>query len=68
MIMILELGLVAGLLLNLTDIVNIRAVMKEGFSSFFLIVLLPPILYESAINMERVNNIICFLVSQNNHL
>ncbi|KRX09063.1 hypothetical protein PPERSA_01950 [Pseudocohnilembus persalinus] len=46
-------GFFAGFILNLTDIINIREVMKEGFSSFFLIVLLPPILYESAINMER---------------
>lgn len=47
------LGILAGLILNLTDIVNVRSVMKEGFSSFFLIVLLPPIIYESAINMEK---------------
>lgn len=44
----------AGFLLNVTDIINIRSLMKQEFSNFFSIVLLPPILYESAINMERV--------------
>jgi len=26
---------------------------RSGFSEFFLIILLPPILFESAINMEK---------------
>jgi len=38
----------------MTEIVDIVKIIKQGFSEFFLIVLLPPILYESAINMERV--------------
>ncbi|EAS03124.2 transporter, monovalent cation:proton antiporter-2 (CPA2) family protein (macronuclear) [Tetrahymena thermophila SB210] len=47
------LGIFSGILLNLTEIVDIVKIIKQGFSEFFLIVLLPPILYESAINMER---------------
>lgn len=47
------LGLLAGVYLILMDWVLIIGEYRQGFSQFFLIVLLPPILFESAVNMEK---------------
>ncbi|CAD8118443.1 unnamed protein product [Paramecium sonneborni] len=46
-------GIVAGLFLLYIDKSMLVQEYKQGFSQFFLIVLLPPILFESAINMEK---------------
>ena len=39
--------------------------IRDGFSDFFIIVLLPPILYESAINMEKVILKMLFIFKNN---
>jgi sodium/hydrogen exchanger 8 len=50
-------GILAGLLLNLLpDKQMVIGQIESGFSQLFLVVLLPPILYEGAINMEKVSN------------
>ncbi|CAD8124125.1 unnamed protein product [Paramecium sonneborni] len=46
-------GIAAGLFLLSLDKSSLLQEYKQGFSQFFLIVLLPPILFESAINMEK---------------
>lgn len=47
-------GVLAGIILRCTNIVDITKIMEQGFSNFFMIVLLPPILFDSAINMDKV--------------
>jgi len=50
----MDIGLFAGLILVQVNLVNMVTLIEKSFSSFFLIVLLPPILYENAINMNTV--------------
>lgn len=45
-------GLLAGILLDSISEDLLLKDLKVGFSQIFLIILLPPILFESAINME----------------
>ncbi|EGR28042.1 sodium-hydrogen exchanger nhe1, putative [Ichthyophthirius multifiliis] len=47
------LGIFSGLLLNQINIFDIITIIKQGFSQFFLIILLPPMIYEQAINIEK---------------
>ncbi|CAD8098143.1 unnamed protein product [Paramecium primaurelia] len=46
-------GIAAGLFLLFIDKSSLLQEYRQGFSQFFLIVLLPPILFESSINMEK---------------
>ncbi|KRX04262.1 hypothetical protein PPERSA_11386 [Pseudocohnilembus persalinus] len=50
-------GIFAGMILNIfaraSSDVHVIDEIKNSFTNMFMIVLLPPILYESAINMER---------------
>ncbi|CAD8044287.1 unnamed protein product [Paramecium primaurelia] len=45
-------GILAGIVMNEIEADNAMNQIRKGFSSLFLIVLLPPILFESAVNME----------------
>jgi len=38
-------GILAGILLNMIDVYPVTGIMKSDFSSLFLIILLPPILF-----------------------
>jgi hypothetical protein len=48
------LGLAAGALLNFVIQGSVYNDLKSSFSDVFLIILLPPIIFESAISMESV--------------
>lgn len=47
-------GLIAGGFLNYVSDNSLILEFQTSFSDLFLIILLPPILFESAINMEKV--------------
>ena len=47
-------GLLAGCLLKYGTHENLTDNLKNSFSDIFLVILLPPIIFESAINMDSV--------------
>jgi len=47
------LGIIVGLLIMLVGVKEVSLTMKRAFEQIFMIILLPPILFESAINMNK---------------
>jgi len=51
-----SIGILAGIVMNYINADGAMLSIRKGFTQLFLIVLLPPILFESAINMETVSS------------
>lgn len=45
-------GFLSKFVLSINSVTN---ELKKDYASFFLIILLPPIIYEGAINIDKVN-------------
>jgi len=59
------LGLFSGLLLNLVKEKSIQLVVKEAFEPIFMTILLPPIMFSSALNVKKAiffKNFDCILL------